>query len=125
MATSSDWVSGEIISPRGEAKQATVPSVGLSALHSHRRVERPFDHSSAPRSAVVAWRHPSRLAVHIQEEGDVASSGKRKTTRAKLDRERKLVERRMVKKAKKQARREAAADPAEPSPTDAVGADLE
>jgi hypothetical protein len=59
----------------------------------------------------------------MKEEDGVASSGKRKTTRAKLDRERKLIERRMVKKAKKQARREAAADPSEPPADDALGAD--
>ena len=41
----------------------------------------------------------------------MASSGKRKTTMAKLNRERKLVERRMEKKAKKEARKLAAAEP--------------
>lgn len=40
----------------------------------------------------------------------MASSGKRKTTMAKLNRERKLIERRMEKKAKKQARKQAAAE---------------
>ncbi len=35
----------------------------------------------------------------------MASSGKRKTTRAKLDRERRLVERRLEKRAKKEARK--------------------
>jgi hypothetical protein len=45
----------------------------------------------------------------------LASSGKRKTTMAKLNRERKLIERRMEKKAKKQARRQAAAEP-DPEP---------
>ena len=38
----------------------------------------------------------------------MASSGKRKTTMAKLNRERKLVERRLEKQAKKLARKQAA-----------------
>jgi hypothetical protein len=46
----------------------------------------------------------------------MASSGKRKTTMAKLNRERKLRERRLDKQAKKEARKQAAADHAnEPS----------
>jgi hypothetical protein len=40
----------------------------------------------------------------------MASTGKRKTTMAKLQRERKLLERRIEKKAKKDARKRAAAD---------------
>ena len=40
----------------------------------------------------------------------MASSGKRKTTMAKLNRERGLAERRMAKEARKAARRQAAAD---------------
>ncbi len=40
----------------------------------------------------------------------MASSGKRKTTRAKLQRERKLLERRQEKQARKAARKQAAAD---------------
>ena len=40
----------------------------------------------------------------------MASSGKRKTTMAKLDRERKLRERRAEKQLKKDQRRRAAAD---------------
>jgi hypothetical protein len=40
----------------------------------------------------------------------MASSGKRKTTMAKLNRERRLVERRVEKQAKKNARKRAAAD---------------
>ena len=40
----------------------------------------------------------------------MASSGKRKTTMAKLNRERKLVEKRQAKQAKKLARKQAAAD---------------
>jgi hypothetical protein len=46
----------------------------------------------------------------------MASSGKRKTTMAKLNRERRLVERRLEKKAKKDARKRAAAqDPGRPA----------
>jgi hypothetical protein len=44
----------------------------------------------------------------------MASSGKRKTTMAKLNRERRLVERRLEKKAKKLARKQASAH--HPSP---------
>jgi hypothetical protein len=40
----------------------------------------------------------------------MASSGKRKTTMAKLNRERRLLERRLEKKAKKDARKRAAAE---------------
>ena len=40
----------------------------------------------------------------------MASSNKRKTTMAKLNRERKLLERRQEKKARKVARKQAAAD---------------
>ncbi len=50
----------------------------------------------------------------------MASSGKKKTTMAKLNRERKLVERRAAKQAKKDARKQAAAleaaSPADPLP---------
>jgi hypothetical protein len=46
----------------------------------------------------------------------MASKGKRKTTKAKLNRERRLVERRLEKQAKRLARRQAAADhPRRPS----------
>ena len=45
----------------------------------------------------------------------MASTGKRKTTMAKLNRERRLLERRLEKKAKKDARKRAAAnDSAQP-----------
>jgi hypothetical protein len=45
----------------------------------------------------------------------MASTGKRKTTMAKLNRERRLLERRQEKKAKKDARKRAAAlDAAQP-----------
>ena len=47
----------------------------------------------------------------------MASSGKRKTTMAKMNRERKLLERRQEKQAKKVARRASAADPGLPSET--------
>jgi hypothetical protein len=51
----------------------------------------------------------------------MASSGKRKTTFAKLNRERRLIERRLDKQARKEARKRASADHAAPSddtPTD-------
>ena len=41
----------------------------------------------------------------------MASSGKKRTTMAKLNRETKLRERRLDKQARKEARRQAAADP--------------
>jgi hypothetical protein len=48
----------------------------------------------------------------------MASTGKRKTTMAKLNRERRLIERRLEKKAKKDARKQASADhPGPPSHT--------
>jgi hypothetical protein len=46
----------------------------------------------------------------------MASSGKKKTTMAKLNRERKLRERRIDKQAKKDARKYAAANPDEHNP---------
>jgi hypothetical protein len=46
----------------------------------------------------------------------MASSGKRKTTMAKLNRERRLLERRLEKKAKKDARKRAAAAAQDPGP---------
>jgi hypothetical protein len=45
----------------------------------------------------------------------VASSGKRKTTMAKLNRERRLVERRLEKQAKKLARKQASGRNPNPS----------
>jgi len=57
----------------------------------------------------------------------MASSGKKKTTMAKLTRESKLRERRMDKQARKDARRHAIAnglDPYGDTPTDADGAPL-
>jgi hypothetical protein len=48
----------------------------------------------------------------------MASSGKRKTTMARLNRERRLLERRLEKKAKKDARKRASAHhPGRPSDT--------
>lgn len=47
----------------------------------------------------------------------MGSGGKRKTTMAKLNRERRLIERRLEKQVKKQARREASAsEPRSPMP---------
>jgi hypothetical protein len=49
----------------------------------------------------------------------MASTGKRKTTMAKLNRERRLVERRLEKQAKKLARKRASADqPGRPANAD-------
>jgi hypothetical protein len=48
----------------------------------------------------------------------MASTGKRKTTMAKLQRERNLQERREIKAAKKAARKAAAAEPAVVTPTE-------
>ena len=45
----------------------------------------------------------------------MASSGKRKTTMAKMNRERKLLERRQEKQARKDARKAQAQDPDPPS----------
>ena len=52
----------------------------------------------------------------------MASSGKRKTTMAKLNRERRLLERRLEKQAKKVARKRAAAQESSP-PGDTVTGD--
>lgn len=46
----------------------------------------------------------------------MASNNKRKTTMAKLNRERNLVERRLQKQARKAARRQAAADERKDAP---------
>jgi hypothetical protein len=48
----------------------------------------------------------------------MASSGKRKTTMAKLNRERRLIERRQEKQVKKDARKRASAHDPEHSPGD-------
>lgn len=59
----------------------------------------------------------------------MASSGKRKTTMAKLNRESKLRDKRAVKAARKDARKRAAAespyDPFAPTPGDELTDDLE
>jgi hypothetical protein len=47
----------------------------------------------------------------------MASSGKKKTTMGKLNRERRLRERRLDKQAKKNARKQAADNPGQPSTT--------
>lgn len=52
----------------------------------------------------------------------MASNNKRKTTMAKLNRERGLVERRLAKQARKAARKAAAANE-EPTPDDAPARD--
>ena len=46
----------------------------------------------------------------------MASTGKRKTTMAKLNRERRLVEKRLEKQARKLARKRAAAEPSGEQP---------
>jgi hypothetical protein len=55
----------------------------------------------------LAW---TRSALHNKELTDMASSGKKKTTMAKLTRESRLRERRLDKQAKKDARKLAPAD---------------
>jgi hypothetical protein len=52
----------------------------------------------------------------------MASRSKRKTTMAKLNRERRLLERRQEKQAKKLARKQAAAEQASP-PSDTLAGD--
>jgi hypothetical protein len=65
-----------------------------------------------------AW---TRSDLHNRELTDMASSGKRKTTMAKLTRESRLRERRLDKQAKKDARK--LAPPAQPDWTgDALNA---
>ena len=54
----------------------------------------------------------------------MASSGKRKTTMAKLNRERRLIERRQEKQARKDARKRASADDQDP-PSDPLTGDDE
>jgi len=53
----------------------------------------------------------------------MASSAKRKTTMAKLNRESKLRERRATKQAKKEARRQAPAGELDPATTEAAQTD--
>jgi hypothetical protein len=54
----------------------------------------------------------------------MASSGKRKTTMAKLNRERRLVERRLEKQARKEARKRAAENDSAPPSDSSTGNDL-
>jgi hypothetical protein len=54
----------------------------------------------------------------------MASTGKRKTTMAKLNRERRLLERRLEKKAKKDARKRAAAEGPVPTGEPLTGDEL-
>jgi hypothetical protein len=53
----------------------------------------------------------TRSELHNKGQTDMASSGKKKTTMAKLTRESKLRERRLDKQAKKDARKQALAHP--------------
>ena len=62
----------------------------------------------------------TRSELHNKGRTDMASSGKKKTTMAKLTRESRLRERRLDKQAKKDARKQAPAHPARPG--DAVNA---
>jgi hypothetical protein len=52
------------------------------------------------------------LAPQLLGTDSMASNGKKKTTMAKLNRENRLRERRLDKQAKKDARKQASADPA-------------
>src|SRR5207247_7627850 len=66
------------------------------------------------RAANLARRRRARNST-VRKTG-MGSSGKRKTTMAKLNRERRLIERRGEKQAKKDARKRAAAhDPSPPA----------
>jgi hypothetical protein len=56
-------------------------------------------------------RRETRVKLHNKGRTDMASSGKKKTTMAKLTRESRLRERRLDKQAKKDARKYAAAHP--------------
>jgi hypothetical protein len=67
----------------------------------------------APRP--TGLRDMDALETPQLEGTGMASSGKRKTTMAKLNRERRLLERRLEKKAKKDARKLASAQ--DPGPT--------
>jgi hypothetical protein len=57
-------------------------------------------------------RSRTHSELHDKGRTDMASSGKKKTTMAKLTRESRLRERRLDKKAKKDARKQASAHPA-------------
>ena len=62
---------------------------------------------------------PARTCSELHNKGrkDMASSGKKKTTMAKLTRESRLRERRLDKQAKKDARKQAPAHPDRPGDT--------
>ena len=74
--------------------------------------------------AFITPDDPARTPSGLHNKGrtGMASSGKKKTTMAKLTRERKLRERRVEKQAKKEARKQASAHPAG-QPSDALAAD--
>jgi hypothetical protein len=55
------------------------------------------------------------LVIPRDRSTGMASGNRRKTTMAKLNRERRLAERRLEKQAKKEARKRAAAEQAEPA----------
>ena len=61
-------------------------------------------------NSAQVFRAPGDLLETSTEGTHMASSGKKKTTMAKLNRERKLRERRLDKQAKKDARKQASAD---------------
>jgi hypothetical protein len=56
---------------------------------------------------LAASRYP---CAYSERSTDMASNHKRKTTMAKRDRERRLIERRLEKQARKEARKHAAAE---------------
>jgi len=66
---------------------------------------------------------PPLLSLAATLGGPMASSGKRKTTMAKLNRERRLLERRHEKQAKKDARKRASADHQAPPDDRLTGSD--
>ena len=94
------------------------PYTGTKGRAPARPQQCPAFQQSLPRSILRVSQ-----CTYPDEEDKMASSGKRKTTMAKLNRERKLVERRLEKKAKKEARKLAAAQPSGPPAAEALGAD--
>jgi hypothetical protein len=75
---------------------------------------------AAPEFPPIGLRVIDVLELHNQGRTGMASSGKKKTTMAKLNRESRLRERRLDKQAKKDARKQASAhhpDPHSPTPT--------
>jgi hypothetical protein len=65
--------------------------------------------------ALIRAQDPAGTHLEINDKGrnEMASSAKRKTTMAKLNRESKLRERRLHKQAKKEARKQAPSDHSE------------